>query len=157
MAKLKSKAEKEAEKDAKAAAKEGEKTPARLSSDEEKKVAKPTGEDYLRAYQYKTVNNRPQLGGVLTDPDKGSKAEIMKASLLKQPRVSIMIPLDPGSSPKVPYSVTFNGYRLDFPVQQYIDVPEQVAEKIRSANNQTIAALNRDRIDGDSAKETALS
>lgn len=135
---------------------EVEKTPSRISSTENKVEEKKGDEDYIRQFQYKKVNNTPQIGGVLTDPDKGSKAEIMKAALLTQRRISILIPLESGASPKVPYSVTMNGYRLDLPVQQYIDVPEQVAEKIRDANNQTIAALSRDRIDGDSAKENAL-
>jgi len=135
--------------------KEG-RVPNRISSDEDKTPEKPVEEDYIRQYQYKKVNNTPQIGGKLTDPDKGSKAEIMKASLLKQKRISILIPLESGASPKVPYSVTLNGYRLDLPVQQYIDVPEQIAEKIRSANNQTMAALNRDKIDGDEKKENAL-
>jgi len=137
--------------------KEDEEKPQRISSAEESKAKKSEEEDYIRQYQYKMVNNLPTVGGVLTDPDKGSKAEIMKASLLKQRRVSILIPLEPGSSPKVPYSVTLNGYRLDLPVQQYVDVPEQVAEKIRSANQQTVAALAQDRIDGDEKKLNALS
>jgi len=135
-----------------------EEEPERLSSKEEKEEKVfPEEEDYLRQYQYKKVNNVPQVGGKLTDPDKGSKAETMKAALLKQPRVHTLIPLDPGSNPKVPYSVMLNGYRLDFPVNSYIYVPQQVAEKIVQANNQTIAALGQYRVDGDAKKEENLN
>ena len=60
--------------------------------------------DYLRQYQYKKVDNKPVLGEVKTDPDKGSKAEIMKASLLKQKKISMLIPLPEGTDPTVLHS-----------------------------------------------------
>lgn len=131
-----------------------EPTPARISqkdsSAEEAKVSKADVkvEDYLRQYQYKKLNGIPYLGsvaGAQTDPDKGSKAEVMKASLLLQPRIRTLIPLDPGTDPKVLSSVTLNGYRLDFPTNTYIDVPEQVASIIMESNSQTNAALNQFR------------
>lgn len=67
-----------------------------------------------------------------------------------------MIPLDQGTDPKIPFSVTLNGYRLDLPTSTYIELPEQVAEIIRNSNNQTVAALAQNRISGNSAKEAAL-
>lgn len=116
--------------------------------------------DYLRKYQYKKVNNIPMLGSVggeQTDPDPGSKAEVMKNFLLKQPRVTVMIPLDPGSDPKVLHSVTRNGYRLDFPSNTYIEVPVSIAEMIRDSNNQTLAALSQFKVDVGSKKDDALN
>lgn len=143
---------------------ESEDEPERLKSDsseDEEEESKPVkGEDYLRQYQYKKINGRPFLGsvaGVQTDPDKGSKAEKMKASLLSQPRVSILIPLPEGSDPKITYPVTLNGYHLEFPYNSYIELPQQVAKVIMDSNKQTIAALSRDRIDGNKEKETALN
>ncbi len=112
-------------------------------------------EDYLQQFQYKKVNNIPTIGGPLTNPDAGSKAEKMKAHLLSQKRISVLVPLDPGSDAKVPYSVTLNGYRLDIPVNTYIELPEQVVELIRQSNNQTVAALNQFRTDGNKGKQDA--
>lgn len=119
-----------------------------------------TDKDYLRPYQYKKVNGVPVLGNVagkLTDPDKGSKAEGMKAHLLAQKKVTVMIPVDSGSDPSVPFDVTLNGYRLSLPRNQYLEVPEQVAGVIMQSHSQTQVALSRDRVDGNKAKETALS
>ena len=119
------------------------------SADESEEKEVPE-EDYLRQYQFKKVKNIPTIGGVLTDPDKGSKAERMKEHLLKQKKVFSMIPLPEGTDPKIPYSVTLNGYRLDLPTNSYIDLPEQVSEIIRNSLKQTLAALSRDRIESNS-------
>lgn len=137
---------------------EGNDAPEKLRSKsqvEEEKVVEEEY-DYLRQYQYKKVNNIPTLGGIETDPDKDSKAEKMKAHLLAQPRVQTLIPLPEGSDPSIPYSVTLNGYRLDLPLNQWIFVPRQVADIIRQSHNQTVAAVDQGRIDGDSRKENAL-
>jgi len=99
--------------------------------------------DYLQKYQYKKVNNKPVIGGPSSNPDKGSKAEVMKASLLTQKKVNMLIPLPEGSDPKVLHSVTLNGYRLDFPTNTYIDVPYQIAEVVRKSNNQTVIAQSQ--------------
>ena len=114
--------------------------------------------DYLRQYQYKKVNDRPQLGGKATDPDVGSRAETMKKALLAQRQVEILIPLPEGTDPKVLHSVTLNGYRLDLPTNTYIRVPAQVAEMVRQSNNQTIQAVNsKDNLAGKKDREEALS
>ena len=109
-------------------------------------------EDYLQKYQY--MREKP-LGHPDSNPREG-KAKLMKDNLLTQSRVTVMIPVDSGSDASVPFSVQLNGYRLDLPRNQYIAVPEQVAEIIQNSHNQTVAALSRDRIDGDSRKESAL-
>lgn len=140
--------------------KEQEDLPEKLTSQEESEMedtdADVVEEDYLRQYQYKKVNNIPTIGGVLTDPEKGSKAERMKKFLLGQKKVAMLIPLPEGSDPKVLHSVTLNGYRLDFPTNTYIEVPEQVAQVVSEANNQTMVALNQFKIGGDKGKENAL-
>jgi|GEM_PF-2858134 len=137
-----------------------EEIPTKLSSQEvedDVEYEEESGDgDYLRQYQYKKVNNRPMTGGELTDPDKGSKAERMKAALLEQESVTMLIPLPEGTDPKIPYSVSLNGYRLDFPTNTYIQVPKQVAEVISEANNQTRVALEQFKIGGNKKKEDAL-
>lgn len=113
--------------------------------------------DYIEKYQYKNINGMPIIGGVITNPDVGSKAEVMKNSLLKQPRVSIFIPKAEVEDPKVQLSVNLNGYRLDFPKNVYLEVPQQIAEVIRESLNQQASALLPFQINRDKANREALS
>ena len=115
-----------------------------------------SSEDYLRPYQYKKVNDRIQTGGALTDPDKGSKAEVMKKNLLLQDKVKVLIQVESGSDPKVPFTVNLNGYRLDLPRNTYLEVPQQVAEVIMTSQQQTLAALDQFKISRNRDIESAL-
>lgn len=117
----------------------------------------PVDPDYLRQYQYKSVNNQPTVGGPLTNPDPGSKAESMKKHLLSQEKVSIFIPKAETEDPKIKLSVTLNGYRLDLPKNVYLQVPFNVAEVIRESLNQQASALLPFQIGRNKATETALS
>jgi len=128
----------------------------RIKPEPEKELEVEDGGDYLRKYQYKKVNDQPTVGGVLTDPDRGSKAERMKTSLLAQPRVRILVPRAPGEHGEVLMTVNLNGYRLDFPKNTYIELPEQVAQVIMDSQKQTDVALQAFRIDSDKAKTEAL-
>lgn len=135
----------------------GSKRSTRLKPAPEKDaVEEEVDTDYLRQYQYKKVNDVPTIGGVMTDPDKGSKAEKMKTLLLAQPKVRIIVARDPGEHGSVLMSVNLNSYRLDFPKNTYIEMPEQIAEVIMQSQAQTDAALKVFRIDGDTKKESAL-
>lgn len=127
----------------------------RLEPEPEKKPEAKIDTDYLRQYQYKKVNDVPTIGGVLTDPDKGSKAEKMKASLLAQPRVRILVPRTPGEHASVLMTVNLNGYRLDFPKNAYIELPEQCAELLMNSQKQTDIALQAFRVDSDDREHTA--
>lgn len=120
-------------------------------------VAVKADPDYLRQYQYKKVNNVIEVGTVGTNPDQGSKAEVMKKGLLSQPRVGIFIPKAENEDPKIKLSVNLNGYRLDFPKNVYIDVPMQIAEIIRDSLNQQASALIPFQINRDKATNEALS
>lgn len=113
--------------------------------------------DYLRPYQFKNVNNLPTTGGKETDPDSGSKAEIMKKSLLSQPRVNIFIPRADKEDPTITLSVNLNGYRLDFPKNVYLEVSQQIAEVIKDSLNQRVAALLPFQVGRNKATEDALS
>lgn len=123
----------------------------RLEAPEEK-MATETG-DYLLKYQYR---KQTPFGSVASNPAPGSKAEKMKAFLLSSPKVRMFIPQTPGEDISIPQSVCLNGYRLDFPKQTYLDVPEPVANVLMESLKQTEVAIMRNRIDGDSKKENAL-
>jgi len=109
--------------------------------------------DYLRPYQYR---KQTEAGSVESDPAPGSKAATMKAFLLSQPRVRMLIPRPQGEKSSIKQSVNLNGYRLDLPKDTYVEVPLQIAEVLGESLKQTNAALQVNRIDGDTAKERAL-
>lgn len=71
----------------------------------------------------------------------GSKAAKMKEILSKQPKVRVLIPLEPGEKRGSTESVTLNGYRLNIQKGVYVDVPQQVADVLSNSLNQTIEAL----------------
>ena len=92
---------------------------------------------------------------------KGSKAEIMKARLALQEKVSIMIPLEGKEKKGSTFPVTLNGYRLNIQKGVYVKVPKQVADIVMDSQSQTIAAADElkrldgspRKIDGDSPSE----
>lgn len=110
-------------------------------------------EDYLRQYQ---VRKQTRPGTTESDPPVGSKAETMKKFLLSQSKVRFFIPRFQGEDVSVKQSVCLNGYRLEFPKQAYLDIPEAVANVLMESLKQTEEAVQRNRIDGNKAKETAL-
>ena len=120
---------------------------------EDKPQIEDTQEDYLRKYQVRKQTNK---GSVESDPPTGSKAEKMKKFLLKQPKVRMLIPRPQGEAGTVDQTVCLNGYRLDFPKDTYVEVPLQVAEVLGESLKQTNAAVQRNRIDGNEKKESAL-
>jgi len=60
----------------------------------------------------------------------------MKAHLDKQPKVSVMIPLEQGVPPesadKIPFVVNLNGYRMAIKRGVFVEVPMQVAEVVKA-------------------------
>jgi len=72
----------------------------------------------------------------------GSKAEVMRAHLAKQPKVRILIPLEGKEKPGITVPVTINGYRQNIAKGIYVEVAEQVAEMIMKSQKQTMQALN---------------
>lgn len=88
-------------------------------------------------------------------------AREMKAALDKQPKVSIMIPFEAGENPeqgkKVPFHVNLNGYAMDLPRGQYIDVPQQVADIIKERLESEGKIGAQWRIDRDPNKSEALA
>ena len=110
-------------------------------------------EDYLRKYQMKkqAVN-----GSKESDPPAGSKAEKMKKKLLKMPKIRFFIPRPEGEDKSILQTVNLNGYRLDFPKQAYLDIPQQIADVLMESLGQTEKALDQFRISGNKKKEYSL-
>lgn len=71
---------------------------------------------------------------------EGSKAAAMKSNLDKQPKISILIPLE-GDKVGSTFPVTLNGLRLNILKGMYVAVPKQVAEIVMDSQNQTREAL----------------
>lgn len=81
--------------------------------------------------------------GVVSESSMGGyKAKIMKESLMRQPRVTIMIPLEGNEKMGSSYPVTLNGYRLNITKGIYVKVPKQVAEVVMESQNMTQQAIN---------------
>lgn len=97
-----------------------------------------------------------------------SKADKMRDSLESQPKVRVLIPLDPSEKQGIVkkvivrgkeetiyvsgaiWSKTFNGYKVIIPKGIYTEVPQQIADNIGDEYNQTIHAGDQwalDRID----------
>lgn len=72
----------------------------------------------------------------------GGKAEAMKAKLAKQPKITILIPLEKNEKPGSTMSVILNDYRLNIQKGTYVPVPQQVARIIMKSQKQTVAAIN---------------
>ena len=79
----------------------------------------------------------------------GSKAEIMKAKLAKQPKVTIIIPLEKGEKRGTTFPVTLNRYRLNIQKGRYVKVPKQIARIIIKSQNQTAEALEGETVNLD--------
>jgi len=106
--------------------------------------------DYLRQYQ---VRKGTVPGSKESDPIPESKSAMMKEELLKQHKVRIIVPRAPKEDPSIMQSVQLNGYRMDFPKQTYIEVPQQVAEVITRSQQQTDDAIAEGQIDYEARKD----
>lgn len=88
-------------------------------------------------------------------------ARKMKAHLEAQPKVMIMIPFDAGVNPeqakKIPFHLNLNGYAIDLPRGQYIEVPKQVAEIIKERLESEGKIGQQWRTDMDAKRQEALS
>lgn len=128
-------------------------TPEKLEAPQAKVEAPVVETDYLRQYQYR---KQTEFGSEGSDPVPGSKAEKMKKKLLMQPKVRFMIARKPNEDRSVKASVCLNGYRLDFPKQQMIDLPEQIVGILAESLQIEEYAKSVNLIDGDKQKESAL-
>lgn len=86
-----------------------------------------------------------------------TKAMKMREFLHSQPKVTIMIPLDPGENPNTTVPVTLNGYRYTIKKNVYVEVPKQVAEVIMNSLKQTTAAGQTFLMNGDRPAKGGIS
>lgn len=90
-----------------------------------------------------------------------SKAMATKAALDAQPKVMVLIPLEPGenaqNSGKVPFHCGINGYTYTIPRGTMVEVPMQVAEMVRERLESEGKIGRTMRIDADPEKMTALA
>lgn len=102
-----------------------------------------------------------------TDVMRDSKVEregkvremTVKKRLAKEPRVRMFIPLGIGEKKNAMayIPVTINGYRIEVPKGEYVNVPQSVADILAESQNQTVNAGNEWKIDLDEDKQKALS
>jgi hypothetical protein len=69
-----------------------------------------------------------------------TKAQKMKEFLWKQPKITIMIPLELGEKDGAYLPVTLNGYRLNIRKNTYVEVPKPIADLLREILKQNEAA-----------------
>ena len=122
----------------------------RAIEDEEsvEKKEEPEKEEEPEAVKDKEPEEEKVVGIREAHVPVGSKAEVMKAKLAKQPRVKILIPLEGKEKMGSTESVILNGYRLNILKGVYVDVPEQVAGIIMESQKQTrIAAQEFKRME----------
>lgn len=117
-----------------------------------------------------TINERPNpVEDREVNKRWRNKAERMKAHLNSQKKVRILIPLEPNEKPGVVEwrtdkngneyqvhisgaleTVQLNGYKYFIPKGKYVEVPEQIAEVISTAQQRTLSAgsdISLSRID----------
>lgn len=75
-------------------------------------------------------------------PAPGSKAEKMKQALAAQPKVMIIIPLEPKEDRNSTYPLIMNGYRMNILKGRYVPLPKQCAELIMRSQQMTQEAIS---------------
>lgn len=110
---------------------------AKKQQTEEAKV-QPETEQETKREEIKTAAKQPKV-----QERALSKAERMKEHLAKQPKVRIIIPLEPKEKLGATESVILNGYPFYIKKGVYVEVPQQVADVIMEARNETEAAMER--------------
>lgn len=76
-----------------------------------------------------------------------------KRKLMSQPKVRMMIPLDPGEKPGAYRTVIINGYRFDVKKNVMVDLPEAVANLLSSAYSITSDVLDNNALNLSAASE----
>lgn len=152
-AKARLKAEKDAEKaakDAKAALEAEAK--AELEAEEKAEAAKAAPKAKASGAVY-VEGKKPTRDQIRTDKD-------MRDYLMSFPKVMVMVPLIPGEKPGSTEPVLVNGVRLNIMKGTMVEIPKPFADQIFQHYNigQLEGALGAEsRIDGNTAKETALN
>lgn len=99
-------------------------------------------DEKLKAFKPMTPAQQAQVEQV-----HKSKEQAMKEHLAKQPKVRMYIPLEGAEKVGTVYPVVMNGYRLNVPKGVYVDVPQPVADILRTSLQQTEEAGAQYRLD----------
>ena len=96
--------------------------------------------DYLKQYEYQKSSGHPyaesaRQGFPYSAPT--GKALIMKGVLLKQPKIRTSISRGQGEDKGILQSVCPNGYRLDFPKNTALYLPEQIVQILEESQEIT--------------------
>ena len=96
--------------------------------------------DYLKQYEYQKASGHPYaksaaMGFPYSAPT--GRALVMKNVLLKQPRIRTSISRNQGEHKSILQSICLNGYRLDFPKNSALQLPEQIVETLEESQEIT--------------------
>ena len=84
----------------------------------------------------------------------------LRESWAKERKATIMVPLKPGEERIKPIPMAYaniNGVSIKFPKNEYVELPESVAQLFLDSENQTNRAISSLRVDLDNEKTEALS
>jgi hypothetical protein len=109
----------------------------------EKEKSQPEAESKEKTEEIEKVDEAKQPKAKTPAERPLKKAERMKEHLAKQPKVRIIIPLEPNEKPGGTESVILNGYPFFIKKGVYVEVPEQVADVIMESRKETDAAFER--------------
>jgi len=106
-------------------------------------------------------NPRTPIQGLREEADNSVEgiALATKIKLANQPKVRMMIPLDPGEKPGAYRTVVINGYRFDVRKNTMVDLPESVAALLSEAYSITNDVLENNPLNlahADAKKQSAL-
>lgn len=76
-----------------------------------------------------------------------------KRILMAQPKVRMMVPLDPGEKPGAYRTVIINGYRTDIKKNVMVDLPESIAQLLADAYRITSEVLDENPLNLSAASD----
>lgn len=96
-------------------------------------------------------NFNPSMNKILNDrPTRmayAAKAEKMKNKLAKEPVKTIFIPKNPTEPDGIKFHVQLNGFTIEIPKDQYVDVPVTIWQTIVDSQKQIARAGEKYRLD----------
>lgn len=106
-------------------------------------------------------DRRSAIQGLREDADTSVEGVALatKIKLAKEPKVRMMIPLDPGEKAGVYRTVVINGYRFDVRKNTMVDLPQSVASLLADAYQITSDVLENNPLNlnrADESKKRAL-
>jgi hypothetical protein len=133
-----------------------EEVPARLTEEE---VLTPE----VKEKSEKALIEEPVKAPVISDAEvnkiANERERNLRAAWAQEKKVTIMVPFAPDEENVKPTPIAeanINGISIRFPKNEYVELPESVAQLFKDSQRQTSQALNQMKIDGNEDKEKAL-